>query len=84
MSSIDRTAVGAFGPAEALGSPSPSGVEEVPMAFIATVPQGGQPSNRTLLDRVKSVLGTLYNVKKCIHVKFEKLPSNFPFTKITR
>ena len=53
------------------------------VVFIATVPQGGQPSNRTLLHRVKNVLGPLYNVKKCLPAKFEKLPGNFSFTNIS-
>ena len=53
------------------------------MVCIATVPQGGQPSNRTLLDRVKSVLGTLYSVKKCLLLKFENLTVNFLIPKLT-
>ena len=49
--------------------------KSVPVVFIATVPQGGQPSNRKLLDGIKfrtNVLGNLDNVKKCIRSKFEK------------
>ena len=52
------------------------------VVFIATVPQGGQPSNRKLLDRVESVLGTLDSVKKCIRLKFEKLTIEFYFNEI--
>ena len=54
----------------------------LPVVFIATVPQGGRPSNRKLLDRVKIVLGTLYSVKKCLRLKFEKLTVNFFNTRI--
>ena len=47
---------------------------------IATMPQGGQPSNRILLDRGKIVVGTLCSVKKCLRLKFENFTVNMSFT----